>query len=222
MLAQDEAAVAVIDDDHAAQHLTNDDLNVLIVDLHALQAVHILHFIGDVAGQRFHALQLQDVMRISRAINDRFPFVNDLAIVCRDVFLFRDQIFVSDAVEIGDDQTLLALRILTERYRTRNFSKQSRILRRTRLEQLGHTRQAAGNVARLRRLLRDTRHHFANANLLAVLDRDNRADLESVVDRDIRIRLLDLLALLVDQLDRRAQALAGGRTTALRIDHHQA
>jgi hypothetical protein len=39
----------------AAQHLANDDLNVLVVDLHALQTIDILHFINNIAGQGFHA-----------------------------------------------------------------------------------------------------------------------------------------------------------------------
>ena len=37
------------------------------------------------------------------------------------------------------------------------------VLRRARLEQLGHARQAARDVARLRRFLRDAREHFADA-----------------------------------------------------------
>jgi hypothetical protein len=30
---------------------------VLVVDLHALQSVDVLHFVGDVARERFHAEQ---------------------------------------------------------------------------------------------------------------------------------------------------------------------
>ena len=59
-----------IDDLHAAQHLAHDHLDVLVVDLHALQAIDVLHFVGDVARQRLDTLQAQDVMRIGRAVDD--------------------------------------------------------------------------------------------------------------------------------------------------------
>ena len=39
-----------------AQHLPHDDFDVLVVDLHALQAVHILNFAHQVIRQRLHAL----------------------------------------------------------------------------------------------------------------------------------------------------------------------
>ena len=37
---------------HAAQHLPHDHLDVLVVDLHALQPVDVLHLVGDVARER--------------------------------------------------------------------------------------------------------------------------------------------------------------------------
>ena len=57
-----------------------------------------------------------------------------------------------------------------------------------RLEQLRHARQAARDVARLRRFLRNPREHFADRHLLAVLHRDDRAELERDVDRQVRAR----------------------------------
>ena len=46
-----------------------------------------------------------------------------------------------------------------------------RLLRLARLEQVGHARQTAGDVAGLRRFLRDTRDDVADADLGAVLQR---------------------------------------------------
>ena len=80
-----------------------------------------------------------------------------------------------------------------------DFGEQAGILRRARLEELGHPRKTAGDVARLRRFLRDARQHFADAHLLAVLDGDDRAELERDVDRQFGARELDLLALFVQR-----------------------
>ena len=56
------------------------------------------------------------------------------------------------------------------------------------------------------------------ADLLAVLHRDDRAQLERDVDRQVRARELDLLALVVEQLDLRPHALRRRAGAALRID----
>ena len=66
---------------HAAQHLAHDHFDVLVVDLHTLQAIHVLHFIGDVARQRLDTQQAQDVMRIGRAVDDHLALVDHLTIV---------------------------------------------------------------------------------------------------------------------------------------------
>jgi hypothetical protein len=72
LLTGDVVGVARLHHLHAAQHLAHDHFNVLVVDLHALQTIHVLHFVHHVTGQRFHALQTQDVMRIGRAVNNQF------------------------------------------------------------------------------------------------------------------------------------------------------
>src|SRR5260364_1033 len=58
---------------------------MLIVDLHALQAINLLHFIHDIARERGNALQPQNVMRLDRPIDNGFAFIDHLAIMnsCR-------------------------------------------------------------------------------------------------------------------------------------------
>ena len=70
LLAQDVAAVARVGDLHAAQHLANDHLDVLVVDLHTLQTVDVLNLIDDVARKFLDAEQAQDVLRIGRTVDD--------------------------------------------------------------------------------------------------------------------------------------------------------
>ncbi|KAG1437930.1 hypothetical protein G6F57_020061 [Rhizopus arrhizus] len=67
LLARDELGIASVDDVHTTQHLTNNHFDVLVVDLHALQTVHVLHFVDDVGRQLLDALQTQDVVGIGRA-----------------------------------------------------------------------------------------------------------------------------------------------------------
>ena len=48
LTARQEFRVARIFDPHFPQHLTNDDLNVLVVDRSPLQPIHILHFVHQI------------------------------------------------------------------------------------------------------------------------------------------------------------------------------
>src|SRR5690606_25895262 len=114
LLTSDEAGIARIDDIYTTQHLTHDYFNVLVVDLHTLQAVDVLHFVDDVAGQTLNPLQAQDIVRIRRAIDDHLALVHNLAVVHQHLLLFGDQRFMADTIEVGDDKTLLALGVLTE------------------------------------------------------------------------------------------------------------
>ena len=55
LLAGQERRVARIEDLHLLQHLANDHLDVLVVDLHALQPVDVLDLVHQVVGQRLDA-----------------------------------------------------------------------------------------------------------------------------------------------------------------------
>ena len=66
--AGQELGVAGIFDLHLAEHLVEDDLDVLVVDLHALRAVDVLHFVEQVVVERFFALDAEDVVRDERAV----------------------------------------------------------------------------------------------------------------------------------------------------------
>ena len=66
-LTREQARVAAVDDLHLAQHRAHDDFDVLVVDVDALRAVDLLHFLHQVVLQRGLALDPQDVVRVERA-----------------------------------------------------------------------------------------------------------------------------------------------------------
>ena len=152
----DEVGVARVHNVHAAQHLADDNFDVLVGNLHTLQAIHFLHLLHDVARQLFNAFQAQNIVRIHCSVDHRFAFVHHLAVMHQDLLVFGNQRFVCHAVQIGNYQALFAFGFLTERYRTGDFRQHARIFGDTRFKQLGHARQTAGNVAGFGRSLRDT------------------------------------------------------------------
>src|SRR5688500_7535151 len=169
LLALDEGRVARILDLDPAQHLAHDHLDVLVVDLHALQAIHVLRLGDDRARQLLYAEQAQEVVRVDRAVDDHLALVDHLAVVHQQVLVLGDQVLVLLLVEVGDHQALLALGVLAEAHRAGDFREYPGVLRRARLEQLRHPRQAAGDVARLGDFLRDARPHFDLHTCLSVV-----------------------------------------------------
>ena len=92
--ARQELGVARIFDLHLAEHLVEDDLDVLVVDLHALRAIDVLHFGQQVLIERFFALDAKDVVRNERPADERIAGLDEVAgvdlefLVLRDVVLF--------------------------------------------------------------------------------------------------------------------------------------
>ena len=229
LFARDELRVARIGDLHAAQHLTNNHFNVLVVDLHALQTVHVLNFIHDVTGEFFDTEESQNVVRIRRSFHDFFTALHHLTVVHEDLLILADEEFVIVTVVIGNDEALLALRFLTERDGTRRFGEHTGILRAAGFEEFGHTRQTARNVSGLLAFARDTCEHFALVDFLAVAHHDDGAHRQLNRHRVIRARNLHFVTGFVEQMHQRTnhvrrrglrvlRALCSRRRT-LRVNH---
>src|SRR4029078_9357801 len=71
LLVDEEVRVADVLDAHAAQHLTNDDLDVLVVDGDALEAVDLLDLVDEIRRELLLALDAQDVVRVRRPVVQR-------------------------------------------------------------------------------------------------------------------------------------------------------
>ena len=69
--ARQQAGVARVLDADLAEHAGDDDLDVLVVDIHALAAVHALDFVEQVLLHRFLARDAEDVVRHQRAVDER-------------------------------------------------------------------------------------------------------------------------------------------------------
>ena len=81
LLTLDQGRVARGSDDHLTQHLANDHLDVLVVDLHTLQSINLLDLVDDVLGQLFNALQAQNIVGAGRSFRNHFTLL--------DIFTFE-------------------------------------------------------------------------------------------------------------------------------------
>ena len=70
LFARQIIGIARIGDIDLLQHLPDDDFNVLVIDVHALQPIDFLDLIDEIGGELFDALDRQNVMRRRIAVDD--------------------------------------------------------------------------------------------------------------------------------------------------------
>ena len=101
------SAVARLVDAHLAQHLPDDDLDVLVVDGHALAAVHALDFLDEVALHGIAAARLEVLLRVDRAVGDRITGADRLAVLDQQLGVVRDGVLALDDVLAADAQPVV-------------------------------------------------------------------------------------------------------------------
>ena len=89
VLALEELGVARLEHAHLLEHLANDHADVLVVDLHALQAVDLLHFVEQVLLHRARSLDPQNVVRIHRTLGQTVAGAHAIALVHAKVLAGR-------------------------------------------------------------------------------------------------------------------------------------
>ena len=207
MLARDQGGFAAIGDFQLLHHLAADHFDMLVVDLHALQAIDVLDFLDEIGRQFFHALDAQDVVRRGIAFDDVIALLDIIALAHADMLALGDQILGRlDLVRLGlHDDAALVLVVLAEFDKAVGLGQHGRFLGLARFEQLRHARQAARDVAGLGAFGRNTGENVAGADLRAVFHRQNGVGRDRITRLAAAIRQLDELALLVDDGDGRTQ-----------------
>ena len=97
LVAPEERGVARIGDLHLAQHLADDDLDVLVVNRHALEAINFLHFVDEVLLQILRSADLENFVRDDRAFGELLAFLHEVALEDDDVLAERDEVFLFGA-----------------------------------------------------------------------------------------------------------------------------
>src|SRR5688572_12199478 len=210
MLALEELGVPRLEHAHFLQHLAHDHPDVLVVDLHALEAVDLLDFVQQVLLNGARTTNLQNVVRIHRTLGEAVTGAHAITLVHAQVLAGGH--FVQSRLRALLDRALgahglhedlaLAALDLAEADHAVDLGDRRRILWTTRLEQLGDAGQTARDVARLVRLAANLRDRRSRGDLLTVLHRELCAHR----DDEVTDALL-LPALLLHDLDVRVELL---------------
>src|ERR1700691_2154540 len=193
---QQERGVAHVLDLHPAHHLTDNHFDVLVADVDALQPVDFLDFVHQVGLQLFFAEHSQNVVRVERAIHERFARLDALAFLHVNVNAARHRVFFLRAVVSLNIEFALAFRHLADLRRAIDFADDGGLVRLARFKQLDHTRQTTGDVFGLGGFAGDLGQHIAGGYGVAVLHHKVRAGRHQVAfaglafDHDGRLPLL--------------------------------
>src|SRR4030095_11730581 len=154
-LAHHEVGAAHFLDAYAPEHLAHDDLDVLVVDGHALQAIDLLHFVHEIALQLTIAEDGQGVVRVRGAVHQRLARLHPVTFVDGDVLAAGNEVFLGLPVVGPDDDLAHALHEARELHVAVDLGDDRLLLGLPCLEELGHPRQTARDVLGLGRLTRD-------------------------------------------------------------------
>ena len=101
-LGREQVDVARLVDADLAEHLPDDDLDVLVVDRDALAAVDLLDFLDQVALDGVLAPGVEVFLRVDRAVGDRVAGPDLLAVLDEELGVVGDRVLALDDV-LGPD-----------------------------------------------------------------------------------------------------------------------
>ena len=104
----EEAGIAGLVDLHLAHHLTDDDLEVLVVDLHTLEAVNVLHLVDDVFLHGGGTLDGKDVAGRNRTVGERRTSTYVVVLLHENLLGEGHEVLLDFAKFGGDDDFAVA------------------------------------------------------------------------------------------------------------------
>ena len=140
-----EGGVAGLGDEHTAQHLADDELDVLVVDRHTLVAVHLLHLFDEVLLGLADALDLEELLRVLRAFHEGVARVDLLAVGDFEVCACRQRDDLLVAV-LGNDGHAAPGLVLVDAHDAGLADEHGGTLRGTGLEELDDSGKTVGDV----------------------------------------------------------------------------
>ena len=146
LLAYQEGRIARSEDFNLAQHLRNNNFDMLVVNLNTLQTVNVLNFLNQIFSKFLNAENSQNIMRSRCSFYQRVTLLDDIPILNGQMTAFRNQIFNRLTLGRNDGNSLLGLIVLAKLNHTVNIRDDCRIFRTAGFKQLGNTRQTTGNI----------------------------------------------------------------------------
>ena len=186
---------------------------MLVVDPHPLEAVDLLDLVHQVFLHRLDSLDLEDVVRVDRALGQPVAGVDVVPLLDVHVLALGDQVLARLARVPDHDQLLHASGHAAELNAPVDLADGRGVLRLPRLE-AAHAGQTARDVAGLRDLAPDLDDRLAGRDLVAVADEKPRSGRKRIardpavpLADDVDVRMEHLLAVVDDDHEPEARVL---------------
>src|SRR3984885_14581775 len=171
LLFEEERSVANVFDLDPAHHLTRDGFDVLVVDVHTLEAVDLLNRVHEVSLGELFAENREQVVQVERTVDQSLTGLDVIAFLNVDVNTARNRIFLRGLAVFAFDVDLAhALGDIAVTNRAADFANEGRILGLAGFEEFDDARETTGNVFRLGGFTRDLREYVSGRHFIAVLD----------------------------------------------------
>src|SRR5258708_15855404 len=173
LITPEQLGITRFGDFHFPQHLANNDLDMFIINLNALEAVHLLHLVYQVLLQILRSADIQDFMRYNATFSELRTFLHEIALEYDDGFIERDKVlFFLAAGCVAQDKPPLSANSTAKLDQTIDLRDLSRIFRTTSLEEFGNSWQTTGDIFCFCDLSRSLSEKRAGRNLVPVLNHD--------------------------------------------------
>src|SRR5262249_10368265 len=148
LFVDQELGVPNILDLDPSHHLAGDDLDVLVVDVHALETVDLLDFVDEVGLQRLLAEDVQDIVRVRRAVQKRHAGPDTLTLRPVHVHAARQGVLprLGPRLVGNDDDLPLPLDDAAVLDDAIDFADDGRLAWFARFEQFDDARETSGDV----------------------------------------------------------------------------
>ena len=174
-LVFEERRVTGIQNHDFLHHLANDHLDVLVVDFHALQAVHFLNLVHEVLLHGAGALNAQDVRRRDGTIRQRHAGADKVVVLHQNVLRQRHHVLLLDTVFRLDVDFPVTTFHGAVGYHAVDFRYHGGVRRVPGFEQLRHPWQTTGDIAGFAHGPRNLGQDVTSLDFVVVLDADVRA-----------------------------------------------
>src|SRR5208282_897452 len=192
LLLEKERCVANVFDFDPAHHLARDGLDVLVVDVDALEAVNLLNGVDQIGLCELFAEDGKQIVQVERAIDEGLARLDVIAFLNVDVHTARNRIFLRGLAIFAFDVDLAhALGDIAVTDHAVDFADDRGILGLTGFEELDDARETTGDVFRLGGFTRDFREHVSGLHFVAVLDHQVRTRRHEVLFADLARRIAD-------------------------------
>src|ERR1700722_10517949 len=150
LLFEEERGVANVFDLDPAHHLARDGFDVLVVDVHTLEAVDLLNCVDEVSLGELFAENREQVVQVQRTVDQSLTGLDVVAFLNVDVDTARNRVFLRGLAVFAFDVDLAhALGDIAVTNRTVDFADDGWILGLAGFEEFDDARETTGNVFRL-------------------------------------------------------------------------